>query len=79
MIDNFDSVKCEICNTVFIQLCALRVTEQARARILAAGGEILTFDQLAVRAPLGQQTLLLQGKNYRKNSTYPLQRPTTRF
>ncbi|XP_023332484.1 60S ribosomal protein L18 [Eurytemora carolleeae] len=44
-----------------ISLCALRVTEQARARILAAGGEILTFDQLAVRAPLGQQTLLLQG------------------
>merc|ERR1711911_168928 len=32
-------------------VCALRVTERARARILKAGGTILTFDQLAVRAP----------------------------
>merc|ERR1711890_1836 len=32
-------------------VCALRVTEKARERILKAGGEILTFDQLAVRAP----------------------------
>merc|ERR1712123_241097 len=30
-----------------LKLCALRVTEAARARILAAGGEIITFDQLA--------------------------------
>lgn len=45
-----------------IKLCALRVTEKARARILAAGGEIITFDQLAVRAPTGKGTLLIQGK-----------------
>merc|ERR1719422_929558 len=32
-------------------LCALRVTEKARERILKAGGEIITFDQLALRAP----------------------------
>jgi len=37
------------------------VTERARARILKAGGEILTFDQLALRAPKGQRTILLQG------------------
>merc|ERR1712179_99556 len=35
-------------------LCALRVTEKARERILKAGGEIITFDQLALRAPTGK-------------------------
>ncbi len=44
-----------------LQVCALRFTEGARARILKAGGEVLTFDQLALRAPLGQNTILLQG------------------
>lgn len=43
------------------QICALRFTETARARILKAGGEVLTFDQLALRAPKGQNTILLQG------------------
>merc|ERR1712080_319240 len=42
-------------------VCALRGTEKARERILKAGGEILTFDQLAVRAPVGKNTLLIQG------------------
>merc|ERR1712244_56276 len=42
-------------------LCALKVTEKARERILKAGGEIITFDQLALRAPTGKNTLLLQG------------------
>lgn len=45
-----------------IKVCALRVTESARGRILANGGEILTFDQLAVRTPTGKGTLLIQGK-----------------
>ncbi len=44
-----------------IQVCALRVTESARARIVKAGGQILTFDQLALRAPTGANTVLLQG------------------
>ena len=44
------------------QICALHVTEGARARILKAGGEIITFDQLALRAPKGNNTVLLQGK-----------------
>nr|AUK47900.1 60S ribosomal protein L18 [Laodelphax striatellus] len=43
-------------------ICALRVTEKARARILKAGGEILTFDQLAIRAPTGKKTVLMQGR-----------------
>merc|ERR1712048_708123 len=42
-------------------ICALRVTEKARERILKARGEIITFDQLALRAPTGKNTLLLQG------------------
>lgn len=43
-------------------MCALHVTEKARARILKAGGEILTFDQLATRAPTGCRTVLMQGR-----------------
>jgi large subunit ribosomal protein L18e len=42
-------------------VCALRFTTGARARIVKAGGECLTFDQLALRAPKGENTLLLQG------------------
>ncbi len=37
------------------------MTEPVRGRILAAGGEILTFDQLALRSPKGKNTVLLQG------------------
>ena len=44
------------------KVCALHVTDGARARILKAGGEIITFDQLALRAPKGSNTVLLQGK-----------------
>jgi len=42
-------------------VCALRLTDGARARIVKAGGEVLTFDQLALRAPTGSNTLLLRG------------------
>eukprot|EP00088_Acartia_fossae_P058294 TRINITY_DN6820_c0_g2_i1.p1 TRINITY_DN6820_c0_g2~~TRINITY_DN6820_c0_g2_i1.p1 ORF type:complete len:188 (-),score=51.85 TRINITY_DN6820_c0_g2_i1:194-757(-) len=49
-------------------LCALRVTEKARERILKAGGEIITFDQLALRAPTGKNTLLLQGPRNQRES-----------
>ncbi|GJN33406.1 hypothetical protein PR202_gb22003 [Eleusine coracana subsp. coracana] len=50
-----------------MKVCALRFTETARARIVNAGGECLTFDQLALRAPLGQNTVLLRGpKNARE-------------
>jgi len=47
-----------------LRVCALNFTENARARILASGGEILTFDQLAIKAPLGQNTQLLQGPRH---------------
>lgn len=45
-----------------MRICALRVTEKARARIIKAGGEVLTFDQLALLAPTGKNTVLIQGK-----------------
>lgn len=45
-----------------LTVCALRVTERARARILKAGGEIITFDQLALRSPTGKKTVLIQGR-----------------
>merc|ERR1712013_98736 len=45
-----------------LTVVALHVSEKARERILKAGGEILTFDQLALRAPTGKNTVLLQGR-----------------
>merc|ERR1711939_1125284 len=44
-----------------LKVCALRFTESARNRILAAGGEILTFDQLAQQYPTGSNCLLVRG------------------
>ncbi|KAJ5041059.1 60S ribosomal eL18 domain-containing protein [Drepanopeziza brunnea f. sp. 'multigermtubi'] len=50
-----------------LSVAALRFTATARARIIAAGGEALTLDQLALRAPTGSNTLLLRGpKNSRE-------------
>merc|ERR1719197_344009 len=44
-----------------LRICALRFTKTARARIEKAGGECLTFDQLALLAPTGENTVLLRG------------------
>ena len=44
-----------------IKVCALKFTKGAKARILKAGGECMTFDQLALASPKGQNTLLLRG------------------
>ncbi|KAF6823808.1 60s ribosomal protein l18, partial [Colletotrichum plurivorum] len=50
-----------------VTVAALRFTSTARARIVAAGGEAITLDQLALRAPTGSNTLLLRGpKNARE-------------
>lgn len=46
-----------------LKVAALKFTERARARILKAGGECLTFDQLALRAPLGQNTVYMFSSN----------------
>jgi large subunit ribosomal protein L18e len=44
------------------KICALRVTETLRARIAAAGGQVLTFDQLALQRPRGSNCVLIRGK-----------------
>ncbi|CAG8588510.1 444_t:CDS:1 [Acaulospora colombiana] len=50
-----------------ISVAALRVTKTAKARILKAGGEVITLDQLALRSPTGSNTILLRGpKNARE-------------
>lgn len=38
-----------------LTVAALKVTETARARILAAGGKVLTLDQLVLLAPTGKE------------------------
>ncbi|KZT43054.1 ribosomal protein L18e [Sistotremastrum suecicum HHB10207 ss-3] len=45
-----------------LTIAALRFTRSAKERIVAAGGEALTLDQLALRAPTGSNTILLRGK-----------------
>lgn len=52
------------------KLCALNVTERARARILKSGGQIITFDQLALRSPKGQNTVLMQGMKTPETVSY---------
>jgi large subunit ribosomal protein L18e len=44
-----------------VTVAALKFTENAKARILKAGGETITLDQLARRAPKGENTLILRG------------------
>lgn len=48
-----------------MSVCALAFTETARKRIVAAGGECITLDQLALRAPKGSNTVLLRGPKSR--------------
>lgn len=45
-----------------LKICALHVTDVARARITNAGGEVITFDELARRRPTGANTVLLRGR-----------------
>merc|ERR1711912_180143 len=51
-----------------VRLCALRVTESARARIVNNGGEIFTFDQLAQLYPTGSNCVLLRGPRFARES-----------
>ncbi|KAK2197919.1 bifunctional Ribosomal protein L18e/Ribosomal protein L18e-L15P/Ribosomal L18e-L15P superfamily [Babesia duncani] len=44
-----------------LTVCALRVTETAKARILKAGGQVLTFDELVAKAPKGAKCTLIRG------------------
>ncbi|CAH1764923.1 14380_t:CDS:2, partial [Entrophospora sp. SA101] len=49
-----------------MSVAALRITKTAKARILKAGGEVLTLDQLALRSPIGSNTVLLRGPKSRE-------------
>lgn len=49
-------------------IAALRFTRGAKERILNAGGETLTLDQLALRSPTGANTILLRGKRNSRES-----------
>lgn len=51
-----------------LTIAALRFTTAAKERILNAGGEVLTLDQLALRAPTGSHTVLLRGKRNTRES-----------
>ena len=51
-----------------LTVCALRFTKTAHARILKAGGEVLTFDQLALKAPTGSNTVLLRGPRHSREA-----------
>ncbi|KAF8632423.1 hypothetical protein AX17_004864 [Amanita inopinata Kibby_2008] len=44
-----------------LTIAALRFTRAAKERIVNAGGEAITLDQLALRAPTGSNTVLLRG------------------
>ena len=44
-----------------LTIAALRFSRGAKERIIAAGGEAITLDQLALRAPTGSNTVLLRG------------------
>ena len=49
-----------------LKVCALQISESARARIVKAGGERYTFDQLAQIEPLGKNVYLLRGPRSRE-------------
>ena len=49
-----------------MSVCALSFTENARKRIVGSGGECITLDQLALRAPKGSNTVLLRGPKSRE-------------
>ena len=49
-----------------LRICALRFSKMAARRVAAAGGECLTFDQLAGESPTGRDTVLLRGRKSRR-------------
>jgi len=51
------------------KLAALRVTDTLRARIVKAGGQVLTLDQLALLRPKGANCVLLRGKKTARVAT----------
>eukprot|EP00801_Mesodinium_rubrum_P010733 Mrub_10790.p1 GENE.Mrub_10790~~Mrub_10790.p1 ORF type:complete len:189 (-),score=47.98 Mrub_10790:73-639(-) len=53
-----------------LTVAALRFSESARTKIINAGGECITLDQLLQKDPLGKNVVLLRGKMYQKRHQY---------
>ena len=53
-----------------MNLVALKITKEAKQRILKAGGSFITFDQLIVKNPLGTNTVLLRGPENRESLSH---------
>ena len=49
-----------------MKVCALKFTEKARERITAAKGKCITFDQLAINRPKGENVILIRGTRDRE-------------
>ena len=49
-----------------LRICCLRISEAARRKVLKAGGQVMTFDQLAKSDPTGSNTWLLRGRRSRE-------------
>jgi large subunit ribosomal protein L18e len=58
-----------------LTVCALHFTESARSRLLAAGGQVLTFDQLALQRPKGTKCVLLRGAKNNREAVKHFGRP----
>lgn len=53
-----------------LTVAAIRFTETARARIVAAGGVCLTLDELVMKNPTGSNTVLLRGSTDREAKSH---------
>lgn len=51
-----------------LRVCALRFSRSVRQRIVGAGGQCITFDQLATMAPTGKNTFLMRGRKAGRES-----------
>ena len=64
-----DDIRLDGATLPAMKIAALRFTEGARARLVKAGGEVLTFDQLALLRPRGENTVLLRGRKNARTAT----------
>ena len=53
-----------------MKVCALKFTEKARERIISAEGKCITFDQLAINRPKGENVILLRGTRNRESKKH---------
>ena len=72
-----DDVRAFVGTFPALKVCALRFTEGARAKIVKAGGECITFDQLALQYPTGSNCVLLRGPKMSRESVRHFGAPGT--